>query len=120
MYVQNKWPNSALGFKTPEEIYTDIKPLAAHLIYFGLEALAYILSDKRTKLDAVSFKWVFTGYDDCPKAYRMIDLISHNTIICGDAIFDDSNGLREAKMFDIPPAMANPNPPLNKEPVDKE
>lgn len=56
MYVQNKWPNSALGFKTPEEIYTDIKPSAAYLIYFGFKALAYILSDKRTKLDDVSFK----------------------------------------------------------------
>ena len=40
VYVQNRLSHSALGFKTPEEMYTGKKPEVSHLKIFG--CLVYV------------------------------------------------------------------------------
>ena len=51
VYVQNRLSHSALGFKTPEEMYTGKKPEVSHLKIFSCPVYVHIPKEKRTKLD---------------------------------------------------------------------
>jgi transposase InsO family protein len=51
VYVQNRLSHSALGFKTPEEMFSGKKPKVSHLKIFGCPVFVHILKEKRTKLD---------------------------------------------------------------------
>ena len=51
VYVQNRLSHGALGFKTPEEMYTRKKPEVIHLKVFGCPVYVDIPKEKRTKLD---------------------------------------------------------------------
>ena len=51
LYVQNIISHSALGFKTPEEMFTGKKPEVSHLKIFGCPVFVHIPKEKRTKLD---------------------------------------------------------------------
>ena len=62
VYVQNKISHSALGFKTPEEMFTRKKPEVSHLKIFGCLVYIHIPKEKRTKLDPSGKKGIFVGY----------------------------------------------------------
>ena len=49
VYVQNILSHSALGFKTPEEMYTRKNPEVSHLKIFGCPVYVHIMKEKRTK-----------------------------------------------------------------------
>ena len=51
VYVHNRISHSALGFKTPEEMFTGKKPEVSHLKIFGCPVYIHIPKEKRTKLD---------------------------------------------------------------------
>ena len=71
IYVQNKLSHSALGFKTPEEIYRGKKPQVSHLNIFVCPVYVHILKEKRTKLDPSGKKGIFVGYCEISKAFRI-------------------------------------------------
>jgi hypothetical protein len=50
VYVQNRLPHSALGLKTPEEMFTGKKPEVSHLKIFGCPVFIHIPKEKRNKL----------------------------------------------------------------------
>ena len=45
--MQNRLSHSALGFKTPEEMYTEKKPEVSHIKIFGCPVYVRILKEKR-------------------------------------------------------------------------
>jgi hypothetical protein len=49
VYVQNRLPHSALGLKTPEEMFTGKKPEVSHLKIFGYPLLIHIPKEKETR-----------------------------------------------------------------------
>jgi transposase InsO family protein len=51
VYVQNRLSHSALGFKTPEEMFTGKKPEVSHLKIFGCPVFIHIPKEKRNKLE---------------------------------------------------------------------
>jgi hypothetical protein len=51
VYVQNRLPHSALGLKTPEEMFTGKKPEVSHLKIFGCPVFIHIPKEKRNKLE---------------------------------------------------------------------
>jgi cytochrome c-type biogenesis protein CcmE len=53
IYVQNRLCHSALGFKTPEKMFSGKKPEVNHLKIFGCPEFVHILKEKRTKLEHV-------------------------------------------------------------------
>jgi hypothetical protein len=61
VYVQNRLPHSALGLKTPEEMFTGKKPEVIHLKIFGYPLLIHIPKEKRNKLDPSGKKGIFVG-----------------------------------------------------------
>ena len=50
IYVQNIISHSALGFKTPEEMFRGKKPEVSHLNIFGCRVFVHVPKEKRTKL----------------------------------------------------------------------
>ena len=71
VYVKNRLSNCALGFKTPEEMYTRKKPEVSHLKIFGCPVYAHILREKRTKLHPSGKKGIFVGYYEVSKAFKI-------------------------------------------------
>jgi transposase InsO family protein len=60
IYVQNRLSHSALGFKTPKEMFTGKKPEVSHLKIFGCLVFVHIPKEKRTNLDPSEFIYQFT------------------------------------------------------------
>ena len=88
VYVQNKLSHSALGFKTPEEMYTEKKPEVRHLKIFGCLVYVHIPKKKRTKLDPSGKKGMFVGYCEVSKAFRIYISGFHHIDISRDVTFD--------------------------------
>ena len=72
VYVQNRLSHSALGFKTPEEMFSGKKPKVSHLKIFGYHVFVHIPKEKRTKLDPSGKKGIFVGYCEVFKAFIML------------------------------------------------
>jgi hypothetical protein len=71
VYVQNILSHSALGFKTPEEMFTGKKPKLSHLKIFGCPVFVHIPKEKRTRLDTSGKKGIFVGYCEVSKAFKI-------------------------------------------------
>jgi hypothetical protein len=69
IYVQNQLSDSALRFKTPEEIFSRKKPEVSHLKIFGCPIFVHIPKEKRNKLDPSGKKGIFVGYCGVSKAF---------------------------------------------------
>lgn len=54
--------------KTPEEAWFGRNPKVSHLKVFGSIAYAWILDEKRTKLETKSRKLIIMGYNNSHKA----------------------------------------------------
>ena len=52
---------------------------------------SWIPAQKRTKLDPKRKKLMLTGYDDTHKAYRLVDLATHQVIFSKDVVVDCGN-----------------------------
>ena len=70
MYII-EYLTGALGFKTPEEMFTGKKPEVSHLKIFGCPVYVHIPKEKRTKLDPSRKKGIFVGYCEVSKAFRI-------------------------------------------------
>jgi hypothetical protein len=89
VYVQNRLSHSALGFKTPEEMFTGKKPEVSHLKIFGCPVFIHIPKEKRNKLEPSGKKGIFVGYCEVSKAFR-IYIPGHRHIeISRDVTFDE-------------------------------
>jgi hypothetical protein len=51
IYVQNRLSHSALGFKTPEEMFFGNKLEVSHFKIFGFPVFEHISKERRTKMD---------------------------------------------------------------------
>jgi hypothetical protein len=93
VYVQNKLSHSALGFKTPEEMFSKKKPEVSHLKIFSCPVFVHIPKEKRTKLDSSGKKGIFVGY--CrSKAFRIYIPGYHHIEINKDVTFDEDTALK--------------------------
>ena len=98
VYVQNRLSHSALGFKTPEEMFTRKKPEVSHLKIFGCPVFVHIPKEKRNKLEPSGKKGIFVGYCEVSKAFR-IYIAGHRHIkISRDVTFDEEAALEIEKM----------------------
>jgi hypothetical protein len=98
VYVQNRLSHSALGLKTPEEIFTRKKPEVSHLKIFGCLVFIHIPKEKRNKLDPSGKKGIFVGYCEVSKAFRIYILGHHHIEINRDVTFDEDTTLKKSKL----------------------
>jgi hypothetical protein len=97
VYVQNRLPHSALGIKTPEEMFTGKKPEVSHLKIFGCPMFIHIPKEKRNKLEPSGKKGIFVGYCEVSKAFR-IYIPGHRHIeISRDVTFDEEVALKKSR-----------------------
>jgi hypothetical protein len=71
VYIQNMFPHAILKDKTPEEVFSRIKPEVGHIRIFGCPVYIHVPKEKRTKMEPSGKKYVFLGYSEKPKAYRI-------------------------------------------------
>jgi hypothetical protein len=97
VYLQNKLSQSALGFKTPKEIFFGNKSEVSHLKIFGCPVFVHIPKEKRTKLDPSGKKGIFVGYCEVSKAFRIYIPGYHHIEINGDVTFDEDETLKKSR-----------------------
>jgi hypothetical protein len=97
VYVQNRLSHSALGFKTPEEMFTRKKLEVSHLKIFGCPVFIHIPKEKRNKLEPFGKKGIFVGNCEVSKAFR-IYIPGHCHIeISRDVTFDEEATLKKSR-----------------------
>jgi hypothetical protein len=97
VYVQNQLSHSALGLKTPEEIFTGKKPELSHFKIFGCPVFIHIPKEKRNKLDPSGKKGIFAGYCEVSKAFKIYIPGQHHIEISRDVTFDEYATLKKYK-----------------------
>jgi transposase InsO family protein len=97
VYVHNRISHSALGFKTPEEMFTRKKPKVIHLKIFGYPVYLHILKEKRTKIDPSGKKGVFVGYCEVSKAFKIYIPSYRQIEITRDVTFDEDASFNKSK-----------------------
>jgi hypothetical protein len=113
-YVRNRTVSRIHG-KTPIEVLTG-KPSFSHLRVFGSECYVHVPSAKMRKLDAVSQKGVFLGYEPNTKGYRVlkedgsIEVTKDVTFLEGDGLDElgDARNLSRVSLVDSPGVGATP------------
>lgn len=71
VYLKNRSPTIAVAGVVPEERWSNKKVDIKHLRVFG--SVAYALQPNLRKLDARSKKYIFVGYCDNTKGYKLVD-----------------------------------------------
>jgi hypothetical protein len=70
-YLVNRSPSSALGDKTPQEVWTGKEPSLTHLKVFDCDTYVHVPKENRSKLDKKAEKGIFIGYKDGLKGYNL-------------------------------------------------
>lgn len=76
VYVTNRSPSRGLDGKTPEQIWSGKMPNLCHLKTFGCKAMVHVPKKHRQKWDAKSEEYIFVGYCDETKGYRLLHSIT--------------------------------------------
>jgi hypothetical protein len=97
VYIQNKLSHSALGFKTPKEMFTGKKPEVSHLKIFGFPVFLHISKEKRTQLDPSRKKGIFVGYREISKSFKIYIPGYHHIEINRDVTFDEDATLKRSR-----------------------
>ena len=64
VYIQNRCPHTALGRKTPEEVFTGTRPDVSHIRIFGNVCYCHVHADNRKKLDPSLEKGLLVAYSE--------------------------------------------------------
>ena len=97
VYVKNKISHSALGFKTPKEMFIGKKPEVSHLKIFGCPVFVHIPKEKRTKLDPSRKKGIFFGYCEVSKAFIIYIRGYHHMEINRHVTLDEDTTLKKSR-----------------------
>jgi len=89
IHVQNRSPTSAIDQRTPEEIWSGIKPRVDYFRTFGCIAHVHIPDQKRSKLDDKSHPCILLGVSDESKAYKLFDPVTGCVIVSRDVVFEE-------------------------------
>nr|GEU28884.1 hypothetical protein [Tanacetum cinerariifolium] len=76
----NRYPSKSLDNKTPQEAWNGLKPTVSHLRVFGSIAYVHVPSQRRLKLDYISEKHVFVGYDKQSKGYKLYNPVTRKVV----------------------------------------
>ena len=101
MYIQNRCPHAILEDKTPEEVFTSMKPEIGHLRVFGCHVYVHIPKEKRTKMDPSGKKGVFVGYSETSKAYKIYIPSQRQIEVSRDVTFHEESTLRKSKELQL-------------------
>ncbi|KAH9706546.1 hypothetical protein KPL70_012251 [Citrus sinensis] len=84
VYLSNRSPTRSVWSKTPQEAWSGRKPGITHLRVFGSIAHVHIPDESRAKLDDKSEKFIFIGYDNNSKGYKLYNPNNGKIVISRD------------------------------------
>jgi hypothetical protein len=87
-YTRNRLP-SRVHRKTPCEKFFGKKPDVSHMRVFGARAYMHIPKENRKKMQSVSERGVFVGYEPDCKAYRVLRERDGRILVSRDVIVDE-------------------------------
>ena len=93
MYIQNRCPQTTLGRKTPEEVFTGTRLDMSHIHVFGSLCYCHVHVDNRKKLDPTREKELLVCYNNISKAYRVYIPSHRRIIVSRDVQFDEDRAL---------------------------
>ena len=101
------------------------KPSVSHLKVFGSVAYAHIPDQQRSKLEDKSKKYIFIGYDEKTKGYKLLDPTSKKVTVSRDVRVNEAsewdwNNLTEATNEVEESTVFAPSMPVNSETSDDE
>jgi transposase InsO family protein len=70
-YLVNRSPSSVLVDSTPHEVRFGKNPSLSHLKVFVYDAFVHVPKEKRNTLDNKLVKFIFIGYNDVMKGYKL-------------------------------------------------
>ena len=100
MYIQNGSPHKVFGSKTPEEAYSGKKLEVGNFKIFGCLTYSHVPSEKWTKLDPMTEKGIFVGYDEISKSYRIYIPARKHTVVRQDVKFEEDKAFRKSHELD--------------------
>ena len=78
--VYIRCPHTALGRKTPEEVFTGTRSNASHIRIFSSVCYSHVHANTRKKLDPSGEKGLLVGYSEISQAYRVYILIAGGSL----------------------------------------
>lgn len=96
VYVTNRSPSRGLDGKTPEQIWSGKMPNLCHLKTFGCKAMVHVPKKHRQKWDAKSEEYIFVGYCDETKGYRLLHPITKKLVKSRDVVFLENQVIDKA------------------------
>ena len=106
VYLINRSVCSAISGCTPEEVWTKKKPDLSNLRVFGSRVLAQIPKEKRQKWDSKAKEYIFVGYLENTKGYRLLDTDNYRIIKSRDVQFFE-NGFTHKSELSSKPMVVN-------------
>jgi hypothetical protein len=97
VYLKNRSPASGLGQMTPFERWTGRKPDVSHVRVFGSPATVHIPKNKRQKWDKKATKYIFVGYPENVKGYRLYNPKTRQVTTSRDVIIMEKNQINSDK-----------------------
>ena len=81
VYILNRCPTKFVRNMVPQQAWTNRKHSVSHFRVFGCVAYAHVPDEIRKKLDNKGEKFIFIGYSDESKAYKLYNLTRKKVII---------------------------------------
>jgi transposase InsO family protein len=97
VYLKNRSPASGLGQMTPFERWTGRKPDVSHVRVFGSPAMVHIPKNKRQKWDKKATKYIFVGFPENVKGYRLYNPKTRQVTTSRDVIIMEKNQINSDK-----------------------
>ncbi|KAH9671981.1 hypothetical protein KPL70_017541 [Citrus sinensis] len=86
IYLSNRSPTRSVWGKTPQEAWSGRKPGITHLRVFGSIAHVHVPDESRAKLDDKSEQFIFIGYDNNSKGYKLYNPNNGKIVISRDPV----------------------------------
>ena len=94
VYILNRSPTKSVKDRVPQQAWSGKCSSISHLRIFGCVAYAHVLEKMRIKLDDRSQKFIFVGYSEESKSYRLYNPVTKKYVINIDVL------LKEEKSWD--------------------
>ena len=91
VYIKNRCPSNTMRNKTPYEILHGHIPSIKRFSVFHPTCYPLIPKVQRNKLSARSQKFIFLGYLNTSKGYRLYDEVNNKFVVSRDVIFLESS-----------------------------
>ncbi|KAK2989292.1 hypothetical protein RJ640_027329 [Escallonia rubra] len=84
VYLSNRSPTRSVWNQTPQEAWSGYKPSVSHLKVFGNIAYVHVPDPQRKKLDDKNEKFIFIGYSQESKGYKLYNPVDKKIKVSRD------------------------------------